>query len=432
MKSKQRSGVFQGKSIMHIGPNLAGRTFTVMRILFLTDNFVPERNAPAQRTFDHCRIWAQAGADVTVITGIPNFPAGKPFDGYRNRLSQREQIEGVDVLRVWTYMAPNAGRFRRTFDFASFMVTSFAAGLFQKCDVIVATSPQLLTAVSAFLLSGIKRRPWVMEVRDVWPDSIVAVGAMSENVLIRFLRFLERRLYRSAALIVAVHEGVRDQMTSKGVPQAKISIISNGADLGCSPSNDPHRSIRTDDRFVVGYFGTHGMAQGLSFVLDAADVLKSLPIRFVFVGDGSERSALQARAAQMKNVEFLEPVPSQDVPAYMADCDLILVPLKEATNAGATIPSKIFSIAAAGRPFVFTGEGVGAELVRRYGAGIVTPPGDADALARAITKLRQDPSLRERLAANGLGLAADFDRRKLAQKMLEHLRELCVERATDA
>ena len=157
-----------------------------MRILFLTDNFPPEVNAPASRTYDHAKEWVKAGHDVTVITCFPNFPKGEVYDGYRNKLYQREQVDGINVIRVWSYIAANKGFFKRTLDFISFSITSFIAGLFVKTDVIVATSPQFFTALSGRTLSFWKRKPWVMEVRDLWPESIKTVGAMKDNLFIRY------------------------------------------------------------------------------------------------------------------------------------------------------------------------------------------------------------------------------------------------------
>ncbi len=151
-----------------------------MHVLVVTDNFVPERNAPAIRTFEHCRRWVRAGVEITVITSVPNFPTGKVLAPYRNRLYQRETKEGIEVVRVWTYLAPNTAVVRRSLDFASFALSGFIAGLMQPADVIMATSPQLLAGLSGCLLAFVKRRPWLLEVRDLWPDSIVALDMMRE------------------------------------------------------------------------------------------------------------------------------------------------------------------------------------------------------------------------------------------------------------
>jgi len=375
------------------------------------------------RTYEHCRAWAAAGNEVTVITSVPNFPLGKPFAGYRNKRIQREKIDGVNVIRVWTYMAPNAHVVRRSIDFVSFMVSSFFAGLFQKADVIVATSPQLLTATSAQLLAGLKRKPWIMEVRDMWPDSITAVGAMRDSLLVRVLRLVERAAFRSAARIVAVHQGVRDQIAAKGIPSDKISVVMNGTSSITRPADTPAKAAGSP--FVVGYFGTHGMAQGLDMVLRVAASMRDEPVQFLFVGEGAEKSKLKAIARKegLSNVIFRDATPYADAQVASRGCDVLLVPLRETINTAATIPSKVFSIAAIGRPCILTATGIGADLVTRYGAGEVIAPGDAHALAAAIRKLQADPALCDQLGANGLRLAADFNRASLANQMLEIIQQ---------
>src|SRR4051812_3344611 len=248
-----------------------------MRILLLTDNFVPETNSPALRAYEHARSWVAKGAKVTVITTIPNFPTGRPLPPYRNRLYQKETIDGIEVVRVWTLLAPNRGIFWRSLDFLSFAVSGFVAGLFRQCDVILATSPQLLTALAGRCLATVKRRPWVFEVRDLWPDSIVAVGIMRDNLLIQALQTLETGLYRHASRVVAVSNGIRDRLIGRGVPEEKIGVVPNGVDSRRISTEaggiDLPESLNLRDRFVLGYVGTHGMAQGLEVVLDAAHAL---------------------------------------------------------------------------------------------------------------------------------------------------------------
>ncbi len=203
-----------------------------MHILFLTDNFPPEVNAPASRTFEHCREWTRVGHQVTVITGVPNFPKGKIFAGYRNRLWQCETMEGIRVVRVWTYIAANEGFVKRTLDYLSFMVTGFLAGLFQqRPDVIIGTSPQFFTNCAAWMLSIFRWRPFVFELRDLWPESIKTVGAMKDSVSLRLLEHLELFLYRRAQVVVVVTESFRNNLVSRGINPDKIVVILNGVDL---------------------------------------------------------------------------------------------------------------------------------------------------------------------------------------------------------
>ncbi|HRP54117.1 MAG TPA: glycosyltransferase family 4 protein, partial [Fluviicola sp.] len=188
-----------------------------MRILFLTDNFPPEVNAPANRTYEHCKEWVKAGVEVTVITCVPNFPKGQVYPGYKNKWKQEEMIDGIRVIRVWSYITANEGFIKRVLDYISYSITAFLAGLWIKTDVIVATSPQFFTALSGRWLGFFKRKPWIMEVRDIWPESIVAVGAMKKGAAIRFFEWLEKRMYKSATQIVVVTDAFKKNIVEKGI-----------------------------------------------------------------------------------------------------------------------------------------------------------------------------------------------------------------------
>jgi glycosyltransferase involved in cell wall biosynthesis len=399
-----------------------------MRILLLTDNFVPETNSPALRAYEHSRRWAENGINVTVITSIPNFPTGRPLPPYRNRLYQREFLDGIEVIRVWTWLAPNKGIFFRSIDFLSFAVSSFVAGLFQRADIIVATSPQLLTGLAGSLLAGTKRCPWLFEVRDLWPDSVVAVGAMQENAFIQVLRGLERHLYRVATRLVAVSDGIRDRLIAKGVPAPKIGVVPNGVDLERVAASEDQPSAplpaNLQGKFVAGYIGTHGMAQGLETILEAARQLNNRNIHFLFAGDGARREALIAHAAQLnlENVTFCGQVSLQTAGAYLRRCDVVLIPLKRTNQIEITLPGKIFEAAAMGKPLIISAEGASAKLTLKYGAGLVVAPEQPDQLADAISRLQSQPELAEQLSRGAIALAHDFDRARFATEMLAEIR----------
>ena len=399
-----------------------------MRILLITDNFVPETNSPARRAYEHARLWVRGGNKVTVITSIPNFPTGKPLPPYQNRLWQREEMDGIEVVRVWTLLAPNSGIVLRSFDFLSFAMSSFLAGLFEHADVIVASSPQLLTGMAGWWLSGMKRCPWLLEIRDLWPDSIVAVGAMRENFYVRALRILERHLYKSASRIVAVSDGLRDRIVGYGTPPEKIGVVPNGVEpdrLRLRPKNGPlMQHLQLNDKFVIGYVGTHGLAQGLEVVLHAAELLAASRACFLFVGEGARRKHIMAAAAEMKltNVRFVGLVPSDLATDHLALCDIVLIPLRRSSQLEITIPSKIFEAAAMERPMIVGAEGASAKLVQHYEAGLVVPPEDPEALAAAISRLQSDAALHARLREGCRALARDFDRQAMAAAMLDEMR----------
>jgi hypothetical protein len=399
-----------------------------MKLLFLTDNFVPEQNASARRSYEHCRNWVQQGVEVTVVTTVPNFPLGKPQPPYRNKLYAREKIDGIEVVRVWSFLAPNSGVILRALDFASFAVTGFFAGLVQKADIIVATSPQLLTAVCGHFLSRVKRRPWVFEVRDLWPESITAVGAMKEGAVMRFLRRLERKLYRSAERIVTVTEPMRARLTERGVPEEKLGVVPNGADLTRLlprlASADLAARLKLDGKFVVGYVGTHGFAQGLEVVVKAASLISERDIHFLFVGEGARREYLIELAGRLhlQNVTFVRGVPSDTAVEYLALADAIVVPLKNSALFDGALPSKIFEAAAMEKPLILSAKGLSADVVREYHAGIVVEPENPQALASAVLRLYGDRGLRENFRSGSRALARQYNRETLANRMLDEIR----------
>lgn len=408
-----------------------------MRILFLTDNFPPEVNAPASRTFEHCREWVRAGHQVTVITGAPNFPKGKLFPGYRNQLWQRETLEGIEVVRVWTYITANAGFARRTLDYLSFMVTSFLAGLFQhRPDVIIGTSPQFFTNCAAWMLSVFRRRPFVFELRDLWPESIKTVGAMQDSMALRLLERLELFLYRRAAAVVAVTESFRRNLVSRGIDPQKIAVVLNGVDLSrFQPlARDPELAERLGlaGNFVPGYIGTHGMAHALETLLEAAARIRALPeganVRFVLLGDGARKQALQEIAASrgLDNVLFLDTVTKADVPRYWSLLDASIIHLRQADNFTQVIPSKLFEGMGMGIPVLHGVAGESAEIVEREGVGLVFEPENAEALCDSLLRLQRDRVLYEQLKARCLAAAPRYDRTARAREMLAILERVAA------
>jgi colanic acid biosynthesis glycosyl transferase WcaI len=404
----------------------------LMRILFVSDNFPPESNAPASRLHEHARHWVRAGHEVTVITCAPNFPEGKVYPGYENRWHQTEVIDGIRVVRVKTYVTANEGFVRRTLDYASFMGASVVAGVLERRpDVVVATSPQFFAAVGGFQLSRLLRTPFVFEVRDLWPASIVAVGALRDGCLIGALERLELFLYRKARAIVVVTATFRRDISSRGIPAEKIHVIPNGADLSwCAPRARDSAFIveqRLEDKFVVGYIGTHGMAHGLERVLDAAELLRDCPeIALFFAGGGAERAALEKSVARrgLQNVRLVPRQPKEHMPALWSACDLTLIPLRNDPVFAGVVPSKLFEAMAHGVPVVMSvPEGEATALVREEGCGVVIPPEDPVALAAAIRMLVRSPERLAELGARALAAAPRYSRQHQAQRLLAVLEQ---------
>ncbi len=404
-----------------------------MQILFLTHYFPPEGNAPASRTHETCKRWVRDGHQVCVITGVPSAPDGIVYGGYRRRFApQREQVDGIEVIRVWSYVAPNRGILRRILNFVTFMVTATLTGLFvRRPDVVIATSPQFFCGWAGVILSRLRRLPFVLEIRDMWPDSIVAVEALREGMLIRVLYRLERWMYAAADHIVTVGEGYRGELLAKGAAPEKVTVVPNGIDTELFYPLPPDPRLKKDlgleGRFVCSYLGTIGMACGLRVVLEAARILRDRNVRdivFLLVGDGAAREDLEARARKddLDAVIFLGQQPKGKIPPLLEITDVALVHLKRESLFGTVMPSKIFEAAAMGRPILLGVEGHAAKLVSDYEMGVCFEPENAEQLVAGLLRLREDPELRKRMGQNGQQLVTkSFNRDSLARQFLSLL-----------
>lgn len=400
-----------------------------MRILFLSHYFPPEVNAPASRTFENCREWARLGHTVTVVTCVPNHPRGRVYDGYSNRLLQRESMEGIEVVRVWTWLAANEGFLLRSLNYVSFMLSALVVlPRLPKADVVVTTSPQFFNGLAGFFVRALRRIPWVFEVRDLWPESIIAVGAARNRALIRSLEWLERFAYRKADHIVPVTDAFRRHMIERGVESGKITVIKNGADLQrFDPARvgDLREELGLGDRFVAAYFGTHGMAHGLDTILDAAERLRDEPsIVFLMVGDGAERERLARLRAErgLDNVLMLPQQAKERMPQLWQTADVSLVLLRDTPLFRTVIPSKIFESLAMKTPVVLGVEGESRKLIEDSGGGVFVSPGHAEDLAAKVLALsRSRERLREMGERGAVFVRAHFDRSRLARDYVELL-----------
>lgn len=404
-----------------------------MHILFITDNFPPEVNAPASRTFEHAKEWVKLGQKVTVITCAPNFPKGKVFNGYKNKIWQIEHIEGIRVVRVWSYITANEGFSKRVFDYLSFMISSFFAAFFvRRVDIIVGTSPQFFTAVSAWAVAAMKRRPFIFELRDLWPDSIRAVGAMKGSRVLYWLEKLEIFLYHRATGIVSVTESFRANLIARGIDQNKIVVVTNGVDSSkFQPTKKDHklaRKLGIKGQFVIGYIGTHGMAHGLGTLIDAAASIETSyehkDIYFLFLGDGAEKTMLESRAKELNlvNIKFIGTVPKEQVSRYWSLLDVSIVHLRKTDLFKTVIPSKIFECMGMGIPILHGVEGESADIVSKHQVGLTFGPEDKVDLIKKIIMLRENTELLDRLSTNGPIAAQFFDRNELASHMLNCLK----------
>ena len=405
-----------------------------MHILFLTDNFPPESNAPASRTFEHCREWVRAGHRVTVITCAPNFPQGRVFPGYRNRLWQQESMDGIRVVRVWSYITANEGFAKRTLDYMSFMITATLAALFvRRVDLVIGTSPQIFTTCAAYVVGLLKRTPFVFELRDLWPESIRAVGAMKNPRWLDRLERLELFLYRKAAAIVSVTHSFRRNLVSRGIDPEKIHVVTNGVDLSHfqprEKDKELSRQLGLEGKFVAGYIGTHGMAHALGTLLDAAQRLRKFPegdrYRIILLGAGAERDNLRAAAERMEldNVLFLEPVSKEQVPRYWSLLDVAIIHLKKTELFTTVIPSKLFECMGMGLPVLHGVAGESADIVNKEGVGIVFEPENPVALSEGLRRMQENDEQYREMSSLALQAAHRYDRKSLAAQMLDVLEQ---------
>ena len=401
-----------------------------MKILFITDNFPPEINAPATRTYEHCLEWVKQGNEVTVLTCTPNFPHGKVYKGYKNRLYQKEDIDGIEVIRLWSYIAPNSGFTKRILDYVSFAFMSFWVGLFQKHDVVIATSPQFFTTWAAWGISKIRRKPWIFELRDIWPESIRTVGAMKQEHVLDWLEKIELGLYRDADKVVAVTDAFKSNLIQRGIAPEKIEVVTNGSNVELfyprEKDNSLLLSLNLVNKFIIGYIGTHGMAHSLDFIVQSISKIDDENIHFLFIGDGYMKSKIIeiASALSLKNITFLDPVPKEEVPRYLSIIDVSLAPLIKSDTFKMVIPSKIFEASSMHKPTLLGVEGQAQEIIEHYNAGLCFEPENEEDFIKNILTLKNDKVIYKNCQSGCERLAHTFDRKKLANKMLKILKEV--------
>lgn len=400
-----------------------------MHILFISDNFFPEVNAPATRTFEHAKEWVKQGHKVTVITCTPNFPHGRIYDGYKNRFWQSEVLEGVEVIRVWSFIAQNKGIFLRILDFTSFMVSSFIASFFVRgADIIVGTSPQFFACVSAWMISSFKNVPFVFELRDLWPASLAAVEAINSSVILNVTEKLEIFLYNRSDIIISLTNAFKTNLENRGIDPKKIHIVTNGVDRKAFFKEEKDAKLLEElglaKKFVVGYIGTIGMAHGLETVLRAAKIIQNRPngkkIHFLFLGDGANKEELKNLALKLKlsNTLFKDTVSKTDVKRYWSILDLSIVHLKKNELFKTVIPSKIFEAMATGTPILHAVEGESADIIKKTGAGIVVMPDNEEYISSKLLDLSTDQEMLAKYSKLGLRASIKYDRQELAMKML--------------
>ncbi|MGB6385706.1 MAG: glycosyltransferase family 4 protein [Terriglobales bacterium] len=410
-----------------------------MKILYVSQYFPPEMGAPAARADELSQHWARIGHDVTVLTGFPNHPTGVVPEDWRSRFHRlhcTETVHGVRVIRTWLWPLPNRKAHERIRNYASFCVSAAISGLaLCKPQVIIATSPQLLVALSGWWLAFWKHVPFIFEVRDLWPESLAAVGAGREGDLLhRTLGAIVGFLYRRADRIVVVTPAFKDHLIRYWrVPDERISIVENGVETDrfrLDPAAmEVRKQLKLDDRFLVCYIGTIGNAHGLDTLIDAAEELQNaLPnAMFLLIGEGAEKERIVelAVARGLTNIRFLGQQPREQIPAYVSAADLCLVMLKKTELFKTVIPTKLLEYMACERPVIVAVDGQARQIVEQAGGGVFVEPENSKALVKAILDLAEDPERRRRMGVCGRQYIIDkYSREKTARDYIDVLQSL--------
>ena len=385
------------------------------------------------------RLWVEDGHEVTVLTGFPNHPTGVVPIEYRRRfrrLVTRDLYHGVDVVRTWLLPLPNRKAHERILNYSSFCVSSATTGMFlRKPDLVIATSPQLLVGLSGWWLARVNGVPFVFEVRDLWPESLAAVGmGREQSALHRGLAGIAGFLYRSSDRLVVVTPAFKEHLIRHWrVPAEKIFVVENGVDtrlfgrLACNVAL--RRELDADEKFVVSYIGTIGAAQGLETLLEAASRLRERApqVLFLVVGEGAEKARIisLARARGLDNVRFVDQQQREKIPAYISTSDACLVLLKKTELFKTVLPTKMLEFMACGRPVILGVDGHARQVLEQAKAGVSVEPENAGALGEAVMRLAADPVLGETMGRNGRQhVLRYFSRRDSAKLYLELLQDL--------
>ena len=415
-----------------------------MKILYISQYFPPEMGAPAARAAELSRHWACNGHDVTVLTGFPNHPTGIVPREWRERLRRLRYTETVDSVRVertWLWPLPNRKAHERIRSYVSFFLSSMLRGMnLGKPSVVIGTSPQLLVALSGWWLARWYGVPFVFEVRDLWPESLAAVGVGGEGTLLhRTLGAIAGFLYRRANRIVVVTPAFKDHLIEQWrIPSGKIAIVENGVETGLfRPATHPlstraelvRHGIHAEGRFLVCYIGTMGMAHGLETLITAAEELRSaLPqCLFLLIGEGAEKEHIMRLAYErgLDNVQFLNEQPRQDIPALVSAADVCLVMLKKSDVFKTVIPTKLLEYMACERPVIVAVDGQARSMVESARAGVFVPPEDAHALAQTICAVAHSAEERRRMGLNGRKyILASLSRESTAHAYIAVLEQL--------
>jgi colanic acid biosynthesis glycosyl transferase WcaI len=404
-----------------------------MRILYLSQYFPPEAGATQTRAYEMAKAWVNLGHHVTMIAEFPNHPAGIIPPSYNGKFVELSNLDGIEVIRVWVKASPVKNFKNRMLFYITFMINAVIAGLFftrGKYDMLYASSPPLFVGGAALLLRALKRIPMVFEVRDLWPESAVALGELTNQRAVSLATRLEEACYRKAIQVIVVTQGIYDRLIQRRVTASKLCIIPNGANTDLFAFNPVgreriRRQLGLEHKFIAMYAGIHGLAQGLETILDTARILVDHPdIHIILIGDGPRKAELLslADAYNLPNLSLMPEKPREEIPDYLSAADVAIIPLKKADIFKGALPSKIFDAWACERPVLLSIDGEAREVVERVNGGKFIPPEDPIAMANALIEFYKAPDKRQTMGKNGLIYTRqNHNRAALAEQLILHL-----------
>jgi colanic acid biosynthesis glycosyl transferase WcaI len=401
-------------------------------ILFISSNYPPEKGAAAVIVRENATRLAQHGHRVTVLTTVPNYPTGIVPPQYRGKLLQREMLDGVEVVRTWSYTSPNRGFARRVLAQLSFgcLASFIGRKAVGSPDMILVYSPPLFNAFAVRLMARFKHAPFFFMVADLYPESAIQFGVLHNPWLIKLMKRLEWSTYMKANKVWVVSDGVRDLLLRRGLPAARMFLLPNGVDtrkFHPIPMEQARAELGWDNRFTVLYAGTHGLAHGLRIILQAAEKLQQRDdIHFVLAGDGEDKQSLMAYAQShaLQHVTFMDAQPYDAMPALYAASNLCIVPLRKVPLLATTLPLKMYEIMACGRPILLGAEGRARQLAEREaGAALAFEQENADALVRGILYLCAHPDVAAQMGERGRSyVESRFSYDHLVSLLDQHIR----------
>ena len=394
-----------------------------MHILLIHQAFASLQEPGGTRHYELARYLAEKGHRITVIASPVSYLTGKSSPQHIFSKTKIEE-DGITIFRTYTYPALHRSFFHRIFSFLSFMLSSFFTAMqIDHIDLVWGTSPPIFQGLTAWMVARLKRRKFIFEVRDLWPDFAIAVGVLRQPLLIRASHWLEKFLYRRADRVLVNSPGFINHVRELGA--RKIDLVPNGADPRMfDPTQDGfsfRKEHQLETKFIVLYAGAHGLSNNLGTILEAARLLLDRPdIALVLLGDGKDKPALVQRAQELEltNLFFLPPLPKSQMPAALAAADACIAILKPIPLFSTVYPNKVFDYMAAGKPVILAIKGVIREVIESVQAGIPVEPGDATGIAQAIQKLTDQQELGKEMGQRGRHyIETHFDRAVLADKL---------------